>query len=101
MSPLAQYRFISPVALIVIGLLISSPANAEGLTLEFSGTSFNAMANSATEPNSVDNKNSADIQNDITSVSPVSEPETYAMFLIGFGLISFTARRGQKNNPTI
>jgi hypothetical protein len=29
----------------------------------------------------------------VASVTAVPEPETYAMFLVGMGLISFTARR--------
>jgi hypothetical protein len=85
--------------------LPSGPTGYEGPQTSFNVVDYNngtvffsgGLADGASTYFSLENTASAFAQGGGTvSVSPVPEPETYAMLLAGLGLIGFTARRRSK-----
>ncbi|MDP3289091.1 MAG: choice-of-anchor I family protein [Methyloversatilis sp.] len=82
-SVIAIYDVTNPTAATFVDFIVDAESNAvEGLTAyEFGGRYFLATANEGTGTTS------------LFSITPVPEPETYAMLLAGLGLIGLAARR--------
>ena len=82
-SVIAIYDVTNPTAATFVDLIVDADSDAvEGLTAyEFGGRYFLATANEGSGTTS------------LFSITPVPEPETYAMLLAGLGLIGLAARR--------
>ena len=85
-SVIAIYDVTNPTAATFVDLIVDADSDAvEGLTAyEFGGRYFLATANEGGGTTS------------LFSITPVPEPETYAMLLAGLGLIGVAARRRQQ-----
>lgn len=79
----ALYDITDPANATFLDMLVTDGDLApEGLeAFEFNGKSYLAIANEVSKTTT------------LYSITPVPEPETYAMLLAGLGLLSFTARR--------
>lgn len=79
----ALYDITDPANATFLDMLVTNGDLApEGLeAFEFNGKSYLAIANEVSNTTT------------LYSITPVPEPETYAMLLAGFGLLGFTARR--------
>ncbi len=75
-----------------------------GATIAIGGLTENSLGGDyyllITGTNSGDGLNSSSYNGNITLTTPVPEPESYAMFLSGLGLMGFIARRRSKNLDT-
>lgn len=79
----ALYDITDPANATFLDMLVTDGDLApEGLeAFEFKGKSYLAIANEVSKTTT------------LYSITPVPEPETYAMLLAGLGLLSYTARR--------
>ena len=79
----ALYDITNPANATFLDMLVTDGDLApEGIdAFEFNGKSFLAIANEVSNTTT------------LYSITPVPEPETYAMLMAGLGLLSFTARR--------
>ena len=82
-SVIAIYDVTDPTAATFVDLIVDADSDAvEGLTAyQFGGRYFLATANEGSGTTS------------LFSITPVPEPETYAMLLAGLSLIGLAARR--------
>jgi DNA-binding beta-propeller fold protein YncE len=82
-SVIAIYDVTNPTAATFVDFIVDQPSRAvEGLAaFEMDGRYFLATANEASRTTS------------LFAITPVPEPETYAMLLAGLGLIGLAARR--------